>query len=79
MENKDRALQDAMRFAQSAAGQQLIQMLRSSNNPSVNQAIALAAAGNYQQAIALLQPFLNDPNVKKITDQYGGSHGRSGK
>lgn len=64
-QNQKPSLQQAMEFAKSPAGQQLLAMLKQKDPETIRQATALAKAGNYQQALDTLNK--------------GGSHGGSGK
>ena len=58
-------LQEALRFARSPAGQQLLAMLQQKDAGTLETAKQLAQAGQYQKALEILSK--------------GGSHGGSGK
>ena len=75
MQNNDHAIQEAMRIAKSAAGQQLIRMLQSQNQDALNQAIRSASAGNYDQARTILSQILSDPEAQKLVEQLGERNG----
>ncbi len=68
----DPSLQQAMRFAQSDAGQQLLAQLRQSRDPAVQNAMEQAAAGNYEQARKSLSSLLNSPEFQKLLGRMGG-------
>lgn len=63
--NQQPNVQEALDFAKTPAGQQLLAMLKQQDPKLLKQAAALAKAGNYQQALDMIQK--------------GGSHGGSGK
>lgn len=71
MEYHDKAIQDAMRFASTPAGQQLLNMLQQSNNPALQQAMQKAAEGDFQQAKQAMSALLQDPQIKKLLEQMG--------
>ena len=75
MQNNEHAIQEAMRIAKSSAGQQLLQMLQNGNQESLNRAMQLAAAGNYEQAKAILTEMLADPKAKELLKKMGDPHG----
>ena len=75
MQNNEQAMQEAMRIAKSPAGQQLLRMLQSGSQETLNQAMQLAAAGNYQQAKSILEKMLSDPKAKELLKKMGESHG----
>ena len=65
------SIQDAMRLAQSEAGQQLFAMLRAQNGSAVDQAMAQAAAGDYSQVKQTLSSLLSSPQVRSMLEQLG--------
>lgn len=67
----DQAMQDAIRLAQSPAGQQLLAMLQRSNGPQLRQAMAKAAAGEYEQAKLALSSLMDTPEAKQLLEQLG--------
>ena len=71
MEYHDKAIEDAMRFAGTPAGQQLLNMLQQSNNPALQQAMQKAAEGDFQQAKQAMSALLQDPQIKKLLEQMG--------
>ncbi len=68
----DPSLQQAMRFAQSSAGQQLLAQLQKSQDPAVQNAMAQATAGNYEQAQRSLRSLLNSPEFQELLGRMGG-------
>ena len=64
--NGDFSMQDAMRFVNSPAGQQLLSLLQHSQDASVQKAMALAAKGELSQAKELLKGISQDPQVQKL-------------
>ena len=75
MQNRDNSFQEAMRMAQSPAGQQLIQMLQQNGSNELQQAMEKAAAGDYTQAKEILSALMHDPEAIKLLQQLGGNHG----
>lgn len=66
------SMEQALAFAASPAGQQLIRMLQQKSGVDLNKAQSYAAAGNMEGAKSELSSFLNDPNVAAILKQFGG-------
>jgi len=66
------SMEQAMAFAASPAGQQLIAMLQQSTNADLTKAQAYAAAGDMEQAKQALSSLLSDPKVKELLKQFGG-------
>lgn len=79
MQNNQDAIREAMRMAQTPAGQQLIQMLRSSNSQDIKTAMDSAAAGDYAAAKQALSAILNNPEAQKLLSQMGGNNGPNGR
>lgn len=75
MPNRDNAFQDAMRMAQTPAGQQLIRMLQQSGGADIQQAMEKAASGDYSQAKQLLSALMQNPEAKELLRQLGGRNG----
>lgn len=65
------SMQDAMRLAQSEAGQQLFALLKSQNSDAVNQAMEQAASGDYSQVKKTLSSLLSSPQVRAMLEQMG--------
>lgn len=79
MQNNQDAIREAMRMAQTPAGQQLIQLLRSGNNQSLQTAMDRAAAGDYAGAKQALSGILSNPEAQKLLSQMGGYNGSNGR
>ena len=65
------SMEQAMAFAASPAGQQLIRMLQQ-NGADFSKAQQYAAAGNMDGARSELASLLKDPKVLAILKQFGG-------
>ena len=73
---EDFSMQDALRMAQSPAGQQLLAMLRSGDKSQLQQVVDLAKAGNMDKAGSTLQTLLSSPQAQQLLKQMEGSeHG----
>lgn len=69
---KNFSMQDAMRLANTPAGQQLLSLLQQSDTAALRNAMEQASGGNYDQAKQLLGPLLASPEVQKLLQQLGG-------
>lgn len=70
------SMQDALRMAQSPAGQQLLAMLRSGDSGQLQQVMDLAKAGDLANASASLQSILSSEQAKQLLKQMEDSkHG----
>ena len=75
MPNWDNAFQDAMRMAQTPAGQQLIRMLQESGGTDIQQAMEKAASGDYSQAKQILSALTHNPEARELLRQLGVGNG----
>ena len=66
------SFQDAMHFANSPAGKQLIALLQQSDPNAMQKAMEQASSGDYEKARQALEPFLALEEVKKLMRQLGG-------
>lgn len=66
------SVEQAMAFAGTPAGQQLIKLLQQKNSPEISKAAEAAASGNTAQAKDALSSLLADPQVKALLKQFGG-------
>lgn len=66
------SVEDAMRLAATPAGQQVIELLKQSNTPALQDAAAQAAKGDLEQAKRTLEPLLASDAIKKLLQQLGG-------
>lgn len=79
MQNDQDAIRQAMRFANTPAGKQLIRMLQNSNDPNLQKAVSSAAAGDHTAAKEALSAILKNPEAQKLLQQMGGNHGSDGR
>ena len=75
MENREQAIQEAMRIAQSQSGKQLLNRLKQNNSDALNQAMQYASTGNYAMAQKLIQDVLDDPETRQLIQNIGGKNG----
>ena len=66
------AMEEAMRMAQSPAGQKLIAMLRQADNTQLQQAVTYAKSGDVSQDSQLLSAMLSSPEAQKLLKELGG-------
>ena len=66
------SMEQAMSFAVSPAGQQLIRMIQQKSGTDFTKAQEYAAAGNMEGAKAELASLLTDPKILAILKQFGG-------
>lgn len=69
---QDFSMQEAMRLANTDAGQQLLAMLQKSDKRQLDQAMTEVNNGNYQQAAKALTEFMKDPKVRQLLKQMEG-------
>lgn len=67
------SVQDAMRLADTPAGQELLNLLRRGDSSELQQAAQMASEGNYAQAQQLLSGLLQDPEVQRLLSKMGGA------
>lgn len=72
-------IREAKRMAQSPAGQQLLQILRSTGGQELDQAMEKAISGDYLAAKNLLNGLMKDPRTMELMKQMGGSNGSDGR
>lgn len=63
------SLQEAMKLANSDAGQQLLALLRSQNSDALDAAMNNAASGDYSKAKEHLTEMLSSPQVRALLEQ----------
>jgi hypothetical protein len=66
------SMEQAMAFAATPAGQQLIRILQQKNNPDSSKAAQAAASGNAAQAKDALSSLLSDPQIQQLRKHFGG-------
>ena len=65
------SMQDAMRLANSEAGQKLLAMMKHHNPKMLEQAANQASTGNYEQLKKTMSAFLSTPEAKALLEQLG--------
>ena len=66
------SMEQAMAFAASPAGKQLMAMIQQNSGADFGKARNYAAAGDMERAKAELSSLLSDPKVKALLKQFGG-------
>ena len=66
------SVEQAMNFAKSPAGQQLIKMLQQKDAARLSKAAEMAVAGKTDQARDSLSSILSDPQIQALLKQFGG-------
>ena len=69
------SMEDAMRLANSPAGQQLIALLKSAGGSSVEQARQAAQKGDYETAKANLSRILQSEDVQRLLKEMEKGNG----
>lgn len=74
--SEDFSMQDALRLANSDAGQQLLALLKRTDNDALQQAMDQAASGGYSQAAKTLSQAFSSPEIRalmqKLEDEKNG-------
>lgn len=70
--SEDFSIQEAMRLANSPAGQQLLAMLQQSDTDTLRKAMDQAAAGDYSKVKQTMSSLLDSPEIQKLMQQLGG-------
>ena len=65
------SIKEAIRLSQTEAGQQLLSMLKSSDQTQLRKAAGEAASGDHQQLQQTLSAFLSSPEAKRLLEQLG--------
>lgn len=68
MEKKSQefSMKEALRLAQSPAGQQLQQLLQQADQESLNSALSKAQQGNYEDAAKQLRSLMSSPQAQAL-------------
>ena len=66
------SMQEAMRLANSDAGQKLLAILKDSDSTMLQQAMDQASAGNYENMQKSLSSLLSSPQVQALLKELGG-------
>ena len=69
------SMQEALRLANSDAGQRLLALLRQSNDPGLRQALSEAAGGDYAKAKDSLAALMASPQIRQLLKELEDSHG----
>lgn len=69
--NPQFSMQDAMKLAQSPAGQQLLALMHQQGGTEIQDAMNLAAAGDYTKAKQALSSLLDSPEARALLQQLG--------
>lgn len=66
------SMQEAMRLANTPAGQQLLAMLQQSDNEALQKIMDQISTGNYANAQQALSGLLSSPEARQLMKQLGG-------
>ena len=68
MEKKSQefSMKEALRLAQSPAGQQLQQLLQQADRQTLNEAVLKAQQGNYEDAVKQLRSIMSSPQAQAL-------------
>ena len=66
------SMQEALRLAQSDAGQQLLNLLQQQNGTKLQQAIDQAARGDYDRVKQTMASLLANPEIRELLEKMGG-------
>ena len=69
--SEDFSMQEALRLAQSPAGQRLLAMLRQQNQNQMETAMTQAKAGNMEDARRTIEAMMNTPELQQLLRQLG--------
>ena len=67
----DAQMKEAMAFAKSEAGQQLLALLQRTQGQQLQTAMDQAASGNMQQVKKTLSALLEDPEARRLLNRMG--------
>lgn len=75
LKNSDNfSMQDALRLANSDAGQQLLALLKQEHGAQLQRAMDQAGAGEYEQVQKTLGSVLSSPQAQELLRQLGGNN-----
>lgn len=69
------SMQDAIRFANSDAGKQLLALLQQTRSNELDQAMKQAATGDLAKTKEAMQGLLADPKVRELLGRIGDKNG----
>ena len=67
----DFSVQEAMRFANTPAGQELISLLQQADHSQIQKAMSQASTGDLSSAQKTLSNILSSPEAQKLIKQLG--------
>lgn len=67
------SMDDALRMAQTPAGQQLLNLISQANSQDLQNAMDLASAGDLSGAQKALSSLMSSPHVQALLKQLGGA------
>lgn len=70
---QDFSMQEALRLAQTSAGQRLLAMLQQQYGEQLRQVINQAAAGHYEEVQRKVTDLLSNPEAQSLLNQMRGS------
>ena len=70
---QDFSMQEALRLAQTPAGQRLLTMLQQQYGEQLRQVINQAAAGHYEEVQRKMTDLLSNPEAQSLLNQMRGS------
>ena len=70
--SQDFSMQEALRLANSPAGQQLLALLRETDSARLERAAAEVSSGDYTKASKTLGSLLSSPEIQKLLKELGG-------
>lgn len=70
---QDFSMQEALRLAQTPAGQRLLAMLQQQYGDQLRQVINQAAAGHYEEVQRKMADLLSNPEAQTLLNQMRGS------
>ncbi len=66
------SMQDAIQLANSPVGEQLLSMIKKKNPDALNQAMAQANEGNFEQIKETMSALMKDKDIQAMLKQFGG-------
>ena len=69
------SMQEALRLANSDAGQRLLAILKQSDSSQMRQAVDQVSSGNYDDAQKTLSSLLNSPEIRSLLKELGDPNG----
>lgn len=70
--NDQFSMEQAMAFAGTPAGRQLLAIIQNKGDSDLQKAKSLAESGNMAEAAKAMSSLLADPEVQKLLKQFGG-------